>query len=116
LAALSVMAPEIVWTGIGHAMVVVVVCGALFGVLGAGIGAALGNSPAALTGTYVLMLGVLPVLAAFRPTIAHALSPTDALVSLAQGQAATGPVLTLTGWLVVTVVAGFVVTRRRAVA
>jgi hypothetical protein len=84
-------------------------------VTGAGIGAALGNSPAALTGTYLTVLGVLPILQAFKPEIAEKLDPASSIVNLTQFGVTATPVLVLVGWVVVSTTLGAVVTRRRAV-
>src|SRR5215213_4628862 len=103
------------WTGIGRAFIVVVCAGAAMAVTGAGIGAALANTPAALTGTYLTVLGVMPVLAAFKPHIAEKLDPASSIVNLASGSSTTTPILVITGWVVVATVLGTVFTRRRAV-
>ena len=94
---------------------VAAVAGAAFAVVGAGIGAALGNSPAGLTGTYLTMLGVMPILSVFKPTWAENLDPTTAVVMLAQAGVETRSVLVLAGWVVVSTVLGAVITGRRAV-
>ncbi len=104
------------WTGAGRVVGVIVAGGAAFAVIGAGIGAAVTNAPAALTGTYLVVLGVLPVVSLVRPALSEKLDPTSALVDLAQGAATTTPLLVLAGWLVLSAVAGTVVTVRRAVA
>ena len=106
----------VAWTGIGRSFLVVVAAGAAFAVVGAGIGAALGNSPAALTGTYLTMLGVMPILAVFKPAWSEKLDPVSSVVNLAQGFSTTTPALVITGWVVVATVAGAVITRRRAVS
>jgi hypothetical protein len=103
------------WDGVGRAFVVAVAAGAAMAVTGAGIGAALANTPAALTGTYLTVLGVMPVLAAFKPQIAEKLDPASSIVNLATGSSTTTPVLVITGWVVVSTVAGVVISRRRAV-
>jgi hypothetical protein len=94
---------------------VAVVAGAAFAVIGAGIGAALGNSPAALTGTYLTVLGVLPILQAFKPEIAEKIDPVTSVVEIAQFGWSTTPVLVIAGWVVVSTAVGAAVTRRRAV-
>jgi ABC-2 type transport system permease protein len=106
----------VAWTGIGRSFLVVVAAGAAFALVGAGIGAALGNSPAALTGTYLTMLGVMPILAVFKPAWSEKLDPVSSVVNLAQGFSTTTPALVITGWVVVATVAGAVITRRRAVS
>ena len=115
-AGLLTLGDDVVWTGVGRTVAVVVAGGAAFAVIGAGIGAAIGNAPAALTGTYLVVLGVFPVLSAVRPRIAEKLDPTTSLVDLATGSTAAMPVLVIVGWLVLSTVAGTVVTLRRAVA
>ena len=103
------------WEGIGHSFAVAVAAGAAFAVIGAGIGAALGNSPAALTGTYLAMLGVFPILQAFKPEIAEKIDPVTSVVILAQEGWSTTPVLVVAGWVVVSTVIGAYVTQRRSV-
>jgi ABC-2 type transport system permease protein len=103
------------WTGIDRALAVAVLAGAAFAVIGAGIGSALGNSPAALTGTYLLFLGVMPIVIAFKPAIAEKLDPVSSVVDIAQFGWTTTPVLVITGWVVVTTAIGVVIARRRAV-
>jgi ABC-2 type transport system permease protein len=104
------------WDGAGRAVGVFVAAGAVFAVIGAGVGAALANTPAALTSLYLVILGVLPVVRTFKPEVGSKLDPAEAVLALSQGQAQTQSVLVLTGWVVVALVAGAVVTRRRAVA
>ncbi|WP_158580016.1 hypothetical protein [Geodermatophilus marinus] len=115
-AVLAVFEPTAAWDGVGRVLAVAVVSGAAFAVTGAGIGAAVANAPAALTGTYLVVLGVLPVVQAFRPEITERLDPTAAVLRLAETGSGATPALVLTGWVVVATVAGAVVTRRRAVA
>jgi hypothetical protein len=115
-AMLWVIPDPVAWTGIGRSFLVVVAAGAAFAVVGTGIGAALGNSPAALTGTYLTMLGVMPILAVFKPAWSEKLDPVSSVVNLAQGFSTTTPALVITGWVVVATVAGALITRRRAVS
>ena len=103
------------WTGTGRALVVIVLSGAAFAVTGAGIGATVGNSAAALTGTYLTVLGAFPVMHQVKPQWAEKLDPTAAIVALADGGAATTPVLVIGGWVVVSTLLGAMITRRRAV-
>ncbi len=103
------------WTAIGRAFGVAVLAGAAFAMIGAGIGAALGNSPAALTGSYLVFLGVMPVLQAFKPTVSEKLDPVTSVVNLAQFGWATTPLLVIAGWVVVSTALGTLITRRRAV-
>jgi len=104
------------WTGAPLAFGVSVAAGAAFAVVGAGAGAALANTPAALTGLYLTILGAMPALRIWKPEIADALDPSNAVLQLATGNGTTGNTLTLVGWVVVTTVVGTVVTRRRSVA
>jgi hypothetical protein len=104
------------WDGAVMAMGVAVAAGAAFAVIGAGVGAAMANTPAALTTLYLTILGVMPGLRLFKPEIASKLDPADATLSLAVGHGGTTQVLILVGWVVVTTAAGVVLTRRRAVS
>jgi hypothetical protein len=103
------------WDGSTRALITVVVAGAAFAVTGAGVGAALGNTPASLTSLYLIILGVMPVLETVKPAVATKIDPAGAVIDLATGHALTTPVLILTGWVVVSLAAGAVMTRRRAV-
>ena len=103
------------WTAVDRSFAVAVAAGAAMTVAGAGIGAALGNSPAALTGTYLTVLGVLPILSAFKPEIAEKLDPASSIVNLAQFGWDLTPALVLVGWAVISTAIGAYVTRRRAV-
>ena len=114
--ALALLEDGVSWDGGGRALGVVVAAGAVLAVTGTGIGAALTNTPAALTSFYLVVLGVLPLVRAFEPEVGTRLDPAEAVLSLAQGDATLQPALVLTGWLVVGLVAGALVTRRRAVA
>jgi hypothetical protein len=104
------------WDGVPSAMAVSVAAAAAFAVMGAGVGAALANTPAALTGLYLVLLGGMPALRLVRPEIAAKVDPTDAMLQLAFGTGTTSHSVTLIGWVVVTTVAGIVLTRRRAVS
>lgn len=106
----------VAWTSIGRSLLVAVAAGAAFAVTGAGIGAAVGNSPAALTGTYLTVLGVMPILSALKPAWAENLDPTSSVVNLAQFGVEARPVLVIAGWVVVSTVLGALITRRRAVS
>lgn len=114
--ALALFTSGVSWFAAGQAVVAVIASGAAFAVIGAGIGAAVGNSAAALTGTYLTLLGILPVLNSVEPEVAEKLDPASAIVTLAQHGAATTPIAVIAGWAVVSTVAGVLVTRRRAVA
>lgn len=114
--ALALFTDGVLWDHAGRAVVGGVASGAAFAVMGAGIGAALGNSAAALTGTYLTVLGVLPVLRSAKPELADKLDPASAIVTLAQHGADATPILVIAGWVVVSTLAGALITRRRAVA
>ena len=116
VAAMAAFAPGVVWFAATQAVIAVVASGAAFAVIGAGIGAVLGNSAAAMTVTYLTLLGVLPVISSVKPEIAEKLDPAASIQTLAQHGAAATPILVIAGWVVVSTVAGIVVTRRRAVA
>ncbi len=113
---LALMEQGIVWDGAGQAVAAAVGAGTAFAVIGAGTGAALTNTPAALTGLYLVILGALPVVRTFEPEIGSKLDPAEAVLALAQGDAVARSVLVVAAWTVVALVAGAVVTRRRAVA
>ena len=115
VAMLRAIPDPIDWTGFDRSLAVAVAAGAAFAVIGAGIGAALGNSPAALTGTYLTVLGVFPLLQLFKPEIAEKVDPVTSIVMLAQEGWSTTPVLVIAGWVVVSTVLGAVITRRRSV-
>jgi ABC-2 type transport system permease protein len=103
------------WNGVPMAMAVAVAAGAAFAVIGAGVGAAMANTPAALTTLYLVVLGGMPALRLIEPEIAAKLDPTDAVLQLSTGNGTVSHSLTLVGWVVVTTVVGTIVTRRRAV-
>jgi ABC-2 type transport system permease protein len=111
---LAVMVDGASWDGAGRAMVVAVVAGAAFAVVGAGTGAAFANTPAALTSLYLVLLGVIPLVSGFKPEIAEKVDPAGAVLNLGQGEQTTQSVLILVGWVVVPAVAGWVLTHRRA--
>lgn len=113
--ALFLIENDLSWDGGLRAVLVVVGAGAVFAVTGAGVGAALGNTPAALTSLYLVILGVMPVLHTVKPAIATKVDPANAVLDLAQGNNTTTSLVILATWMVVAVVAGTVVTRRRAV-
>ncbi|MGY1653171.1 hypothetical protein [Geodermatophilus sp. SYSU D01119] len=114
--ALALLADGVSWDGAGRALGVVAAAGAVFALVGTGIGAALANTPAALTSFYLVVLGVLPLVRTFKPEVGSRLDPAEAVLALAQEQAQTQSLLVLAGWLVASLAAGAVVTRRRAVA
>ncbi|MGY1770052.1 hypothetical protein [Blastococcus sp. SYSU D00813] len=113
---LALLESDVAWDGAGRAVVAAVAAGAAFALVGAGTGAALTNTPAALTGLYLVILGALPVVRTFKPEIGSRLDPAEAVIALAQGDATGRSVAILAGWVLVALVAGAVVTRRRAVA
>lgn len=104
------------WDGAGRAVGTVVAAGAVFAMIGAGVGAALGNTAGALTGLYLVLLGVMPVLLNVEPAIAEKIDPANSVVSLALGDQQTQSIAILAGWVIVSTVAGMVITRRRSVA
>jgi hypothetical protein len=112
---LLALEPNASWDGGGRAMLMVAVAGAAFALIGAGVGAAIGNTPGALTGIYLLNLGVLPVLQTVKPELADKIDPGNAVLELAQGTHQALSVTILTVWVGVALVAGTVMTRRRAV-
>ena len=117
VAALATIPPDMIaWDYAARGVLTVIGSGAAFAVIGAGIGAAVGNAPAALTGSYLFMLGVLPLVSAAKPEIAEKLDPTGAMVTIAQHGVSTTPVLVIVGWAVAAGVVGTLVTRRRPVA
>ncbi|MDQ1661712.1 MAG: type transport system permease protein [Blastococcus sp.] len=112
---LALTMSDLSWDGTARALGTVAAAGAVFAVIGAGVGAALGNTPAALTSLYLVILGAMPVLETVKPALATKIDPAGAVIDLATGHAQTTPVLILTGWVVVSLAAGAVMTRRRAV-
>jgi len=103
------------WTGAWTAVAVAVVAGAVFAVIGAGVGAALANTPGTLTGLYLLFLAVLPLLESVRPELARTVDPVQAVLLLAQGEHVGTAAAGLAGWVLVSLVAGAVLSGRRAV-
>ena len=114
--AVAAIGADFSWTGAGVAAVATVGAGAALTVVGAGIGAAIGNAPAALTGTYLVLLVGMTVLSGAKPTWGKHVDPLAAMFDLVEGDATARPIAVLAGWLVVTAVAGIAVTRRRAVS
>jgi ABC-2 type transport system permease protein len=107
--------PSTSWDGGGRAILMVGVAGAVFALIGAGVGAAVGNTPGALTGFYLLELGLLPALQIVKPALADKIDPGNAILSLAQGHSQALSITILAVWVGVALVAGAVMTRRRAV-
>jgi len=104
------------WGGAAMAMGTVVAAGAAFAVIGAGVGAAVANVPAALTALYLVLLGAMPVVSTVKPVIAAHIDPNGAILALAQGQDRGTASGVLIGWVVVSTVAGTLLTRRRQVS
>jgi ABC-2 type transport system permease protein len=113
---LVTMEPSASWDGAGRALLMVAVAGATFALIGAGVGAAVGNTPGALTGIYLLDLGVLPVLQTVKPALADKIDPGNAILELAQGTHQVLSVVVLAVWAGVALVAGTVMSRRRQVS
>jgi hypothetical protein len=112
---LAAMEPAASWDGAGRAMLMVAVAGATFALIGAGVGAALGNTPGALTGIYLLDLGVLPVLQTVKPALADKIDPGNAILELALGTHRALSITILAVWVGVALLAGTLMNRRRAV-
>lgn len=112
---LLVMEPSASWDGGLRAIGMVAVAGAVFALVGAGVGAAVGNTPGALTGFYLVELGLIPALQMFKPEVADKIDPGNAVLSLAQGDHTALSVTILAVWVGVALVAGAVMTSRRAV-
>ena len=108
--------PSWPWDGVGRAILMVAVAGAAFALIGAGFGAAVGNTAGALTGIYLLNLGVLPILQTTKPALADKIDPGNAVLQLAQGDQQVQSVVVLAVWVAVALVAGTVMTRRRQVS
>lgn len=104
-------------TGAGSASLALVGSCAALAVIGVGIGAAVGNAPAALTGTYAVFLAVLPVVRGIKSVIADWTDPVIGSAELIGGDQATlRPILVLVAWVALTTAAGLLVTNRRAVS
>jgi ABC-2 type transport system permease protein len=104
------------WAGAGTAAVATIGAGAALTVVGAGIGAAVGNAPAALTGTYLVLLVGMTVLNSAKPAWGKQVDPLSAMFDLVEGDATARPIAVLAGWLLVTTIAGIAVTRRRSIS
>jgi ABC-2 type transport system permease protein len=112
---LSVLETGVSWDGAPRALIAVVAAGAALAVTGAGVGAALGNTPGSLTGLYLVILGVMPVLENVKPALAEKIDPANSVLNLAQGQEQATAIAVLAGWVVIASVAGWILTHRRAV-
>jgi ABC-2 type transport system permease protein len=108
--------PGFGWQGAGMAAVATVATGAVLTVVGAGVGAAAANAPAALTGTYLVLLVGMTILNGVKPEWGRNVDPLAATFNLIGQDGGTREVAVLAGWLLVTTVAGAVVTRRRAIS
>ena len=113
---LLVLEPSMSWDGSGRGFVMVAVAGAAFSLIGAGVGAAVGNTPGALTGIYLLDLGLLPVLQVVKPALADKIDPGNAVLELAQAHHQAQSITILVVWVGVALVAGTVLSRRRQVS
>ena len=108
--------PGFSWQGAVPAAVATVATGAVLTVVGAGIGAAVANAPAALTGTYLVLLVGMSILNGAKPEWGRNVDPLGATFNLIGQDGGRQAVAVLAGWLVTTAVAGAVVTRRRAIS
>ena len=113
---LAAFTTGVTWFAAGQAVVAVIASGAAFAVIGAGIGAAVGNSAAAMTGSYLTFLGILPLVSTVKPGFAEKVDPAAAIQELAQHGASVTPIAVITGWMIVSTIAGMLITRRRSVA
>jgi ABC-2 type transport system permease protein len=115
VAAMAAFTPGVVWFAATQAVIAVIAAGAAFAVIGAGIGALVGNSAAAMTGTYLTLLGILPVVSSVQPEVAEVLDPASSIQVLAQHGAETTPIAVITGWVIISTIAGMLISRRRSV-
>jgi hypothetical protein len=91
--------------------------GAAMTTLGAGIGAAIANAPAALTGTYGVLLVAMNLLRAVKPAWANHADPLQNMADLISRQGtASAHIAVLAGWVLTATLAGTAVTRSRALA
>jgi ABC-2 type transport system permease protein len=104
------------WAGTVTAVVATLAGSAALTVTGAGIGAASGNAPAALTGTYVTLLLGMSILNGLKPAVGRWVDPVSALHDLVVDVNTARTVTVLLAWVAVTTLTGVLVTRRRAVA
>lgn len=116
VAILAVWGPPMTWAPVLTTIAVTSLGGAVFTVVGAGVGAAAGNAAAALTGAYLTLFIVPPVLSRFSPRLGDLTDLGGAVTQLATGASSAVHVITIALWLTTTAVAGLLVTRRRAVA
>jgi hypothetical protein len=114
---MALLGAAISWAGVGIAVAATVATGAAMTVMGAGIGAAAANTPAALTGTYVVLLVGMNIVRNVKPTWASQVDPLENMGALIGRQgSALGHIAVLAGWLAVATLAGAALTRRRALA
>lgn len=116
LVLLGIAPPDVSWDGAVQALLAVLGAGAAFAVAGAGVGAATGNTAAALTGLYLLILGAMQIVRLWNSAVARWIDPVDAGLELGMGTELTRPMLVLAGWVVIASVAGYLLTRRRQVS
>lgn len=112
---LVALEPSASFDGAGRTILFVAVGGAAFALIGAGVGAAVGNTAGALTGIYLLDLGLLPVLQIVKPELADNIDPGNAILELAQGNHQALSITILAVWVGVALAAGTVMNGRRAV-
>jgi ABC-2 type transport system permease protein len=108
--------PGFSWQDAWPAALATVATGAALTAVGAGIGAAVANAPAALTGTYLVLLVGMTILNGAKPEWGRNVDPLGATFNLIGQDGGTRAVAVLAGWVLATAVAGAVVTRRRAVS
>jgi ABC-2 type transport system permease protein len=114
--AVAAVGMDFSWAGAGAAAIAMIGAGAALSVVGAGIGAAVGNAPAALTGTYLVLLVGMTVLNSAKPAWGRHVDPLTGMFDLIEGDATARPVAILAGWLLATTVTGIAVTRRRSIS
>ncbi|MGY1845145.1 hypothetical protein [Modestobacter sp. SYSU DS0875] len=107
--------PAVSWDGAVQAALTAVGAGAAFALIGLGVGAATANAPAALTGLYLAILGLMQVVRAWDRQVADAVDPAQAVLRFARGDAEVASLLTMGGWVVASLVAGWALSRRRPV-
>lgn len=108
--------PGFSWQGAVPAAAATVATGAVLTVVGAGMGAAVANAPAALTGTYLVLLVGMTILNGAKPDWGRNVDPLGATFNLIGQDGGRQAVAVLAGWVLVATVAGAVVTRRRAIS
>ncbi|AEA28494.1 hypothetical protein Psed_6399 [Pseudonocardia dioxanivorans CB1190] len=90
--------------------------GAAFAVTGVGIGAAIAHTPAALTGSYLVLFLTPPLLHGVWPAAVEAVDPRQAVILLATTTPSAGPLVTLLAWVVGPLAVGFLILTRRDIA